>query len=224
MLGAQHELAGGIIGLIFSGWLYFQGQIILAIACFLISIWGANLPDLLDPPTNPFHRSIGHNIVSFILFIITSIIGIALSIIFRWWPFIIATSFSLSVLSHLTLDMMTPMGLPMFVGKSILSIIEIPAYLIPIINIIMMIISIVLALYSIKILAKKIGGVWALLLLFIPVWAALLLGGIALMSVNWLYWLGVVLIVLFIVLLGILILVGIGLDKLLRKNKSSVKS
>ncbi len=219
MLGIQHEAVGGIIGLISSSILYSQNHTLLAIGCFLVTIWGANLPDLLDPPLSPFHRSVGHNFVSFFLFLITSIIGLSLSLMFHWWPWIIATSFSFAVLSHLILDMTTPMGLPLFVGKSVFGVIEIPLYLIPFVNIIMVALTIVLSIYSIKYLAKKIGGIWALILLFIPVWGSLLLFGIALKSMALLSWLGSILISLFIVLILILILVGKKIDKSLNKRK-----
>ena len=223
MLRAEHELIGGVIGIIFGLWLYLQGNILLAFGCFLIAIWGANLPDLLDPPTSPFHRSIGHNFISFILFIIISIIGLALSIIFSWWPFIMATAFSLAVLSHLILDMTTPAGLPMFVGKSFFGFFEIPLFLVPILNIVMLIISIIMALYTIRILAKKIGGIFAMILLFIPIWGATLLFGIALSTASgtlgglW-HLLGGILIFLFIVIILILALVGVSIDATVRAS------
>jgi hypothetical protein len=223
MLGAQHEAAGGVIGLIFSFWLLVQHQsILLVIGCFLISIWGANLPDLLDPPTSRFHRSIGHNFISFFLFLIVSFIALALAILIKQGifetAFILIASFSFSVLSHLVLDMLTPMGLPMFVGKSLLGIIEIPLFLIPVINIVMVIITIVLAIKSIKYLAKKIGGKLALILLFIPVWGSLLLLGIALLSVAWLKWLGFVLLFIFLWCIIILFLIGHSIDVHLKKK------
>jgi len=219
MLGIQHEFAGGIIGLIFGAWLFAQGHPIIAAGCFLISIWGANLPDLLDPPLSPFHRSIGHNFISFFMFLVVFIVGLTLSIIFHWWPLIIVTSFSLAVLSHLVFDMITPMGLPMFVGKSLFGIIEIPLFLIPVINIIMLVVTIILAVYSIRYLAKKIGAKLALLLLFIPVWGSLLLLGIAFSAINWLSWLGYFLLFLFGILIIILIVIGHAIDKSLKKAK-----
>jgi hypothetical protein len=230
MLGVQHEAAGGVIGLIFSFWLWSQYSSnqfapLLILGCFLISIWGANLPDILDPPTNPFHRSVGHNVVSFFLFLLVALISLSLSIIFHWWVFILTSAFAFSVLSHLFLDMLTPMGLPMFVGKSILNLIEIPLFLIPIINIILLIISVISGILSIKYLAKKIGGVLALILVFIPVWGALFILGISLLTIHGtalgfklLNWVGVLLLLIFVVLLGLLIGFGILIDRSIKKK------
>lgn len=189
------------------------------------------MPDLIDPPGNPFHRSIGHNFVSFFMFIIIFLIGIALSLIFKKWPgdwlFITTTSFALAVLSHLILDMTTPMGLPLFFGKSVLVAIGVPFDIIfaltPFLNIIGIVISIVFALISIRFLAKKIGGKLALILLFIPLWGTLLLLGIALLTVKWLVWLGVLLIILFIGCVITLILVGHAIDISLKKQQDAPK-
>lgn len=217
MLGVQHELVGTIIGLFFAVISYSLGHPIVAIGCFLISIWGANLPDILDPPTNPFHRSIGHNFVTFFMFLITSLLGIALSILLSGnWAiiFIVTTSFSLSVLSHLIMDMMTPMGLPMFFGKSIFGIIQIPLYFIPIINLIMIIITIFMALNTIKYLARRIGGKMALALLLIPLWGTLLLLSMALYSR--LMWLSILLIILLVLVTLLIHFLGNLIDNSLR--------
>lgn len=216
MLGVHHQMAGGLIGLLFAVWILMQGHPLLAAACFLISVWGATLPDLLDPPGSPFHRSIGHNIVSFILFILLFLISLGLSILFNWWLFIIITSFAAAVLSHLVLDMTTPMGLPLFMGKSIFGIISIPLFLIPWINIIMVIVTLILSVFSIRYLAKKIGGVWALTVLLIPVWGTFLLLGIAFFTVEWLRWLSWIMWVCFVLTLLGMYGVGRALDASLR--------
>lgn len=219
MLGVQHEFAGGIIGLIFSAWILIQGHPLLAAGCFLITVWGANLPDLIDPPTSPFHRSIGHNFVSLLMFILIFLCAISLSLLFKWWPFIIASSFSLGVLSHLFLDLITPMGLPLFTGKSLFGIIEIPLYLIPWINVLMVIVTIVLAFWTIKITAQKIGGKWALALLLIPIWGTLLLFGIGLLTVSWLKWLGIMVLFLFVICIGMIIGIGQIIDDSLQTKR-----
>jgi hypothetical protein len=131
--------------------------------------------------------------------------------------FILIASFSLGILSHLFLDLLTPMGLPMFVGKSILGLFEIPLWLIPVMNFIMVIVTIVFALYSIKFIAKKIGGIWAMILLFIPMWGSFLVFGLGLKTISFSGWLGNFFIFLFIISLGILILVGKGINSSLKK-------
>lgn len=226
MLRFQHELAGLIIGFIFSLWLWNVHQsrqfvLILVAGCFLMSIWGANLPDLLDPPTSRYHRSIGHNFVSFFMFIFIAIVSLALVILLHGWLWFIIASFSFSYLSHLILDLSTKAGLPMFIGKSLLGIIEIPVFLLPILNYVMIIITIYQALKSINHLAKKIGGKLAMMVLFIPVWGALLLLGIALVTavkVIWLHWIGYALLLMFSWCVTILIFVGHGIDIYLRKQ------
>ncbi|MBN2422072.1 metal-dependent hydrolase [Candidatus Woesearchaeota archaeon] len=220
MLGVQHEFVGGIIGLVFSLWLLIQGHPLLAVGCFLISMWGANLPDLIDPPTSPFHRSIGHNLISFFLFILVSIISLSLALIFKSWLFIITASFSLSVLSHLVLDLFTPIGLPLFAGKSILGLIEIPLYLIPYINILMLIITIILAFKTIKYLAQKLGGKTALFLLLIPIWSSTLLLGIALLSIKWLTLFGYFFLFIFTIMVILIYLCGNSLNSKIKKKIS----
>jgi len=222
MLGVQHGFAGGIIGLFFSAWILPEHPLI-AVGCFLICIWGAILPDWIDPPLSPFHRSIGHNIVSLILFTIMSLVAISLALIFNWWFFIIAAAFFFSVLSHLLLDITTPAGLPLFVGKSFLGIFQIPLFLIPYINIVMIILTIVLAFWSIKFVAKRIGGKLALMLLLIPVWGTLLLLTIALMTIDLLKFLGFI--TGFFLIITILIIIGIGnvIDASLKNGKNKSK-
>jgi hypothetical protein len=170
--------------------------------------------------------------VSFFLFILVFLVGIALSIIFRkWaydWVFIITTAFALSVITHLILDMATPMGLPLFLGKSLLAAIGVPFEVIltltPILNIIGIAITIILALISIKFLAKQIGGKLALILLFIPVWGTLLLLGIALCTLKGLWVaLGILLLILFVVGIGLILLVGHGIDIMLKQEKEKMK-
>lgn len=234
MLKAQHALVGGIIGLIFGIWAYFQGNPLFAVGCFLIAIWGSILPDYIDPPTSYLHRSIGHNLVSFFVFIFMSIIGLALSIIFHSWIIMLPTAFAFGFLSHLILDLTTPMGLPLFVGKQILGIITIPAFFIPILNILLVIFTIITAFSNIKYLAKKIGGVWAMLLFFIPVWGAFLLLGVAFLSMNaqsffmflgspfyygkLFYLLGYILIILFVICVSILSFLGLKLDNKMNRE------
>lgn len=220
MLRTTHALIGAIIGILFGIWLHYVGHSpIMIFACIGITIWAALLPDYIDPPTSFFHRSIGHNIVSLIMFGILAIFGLALAIIFHsWsynWLFIIPTAFSFGFLSHLILDISTPMGSPMFLGKSSLGIIEIPLFLVPFINLVMFVVMIVFAINGIRSLAKKIGGIWAIILLFIPIWGALLLFGIALLTLSGVFWhiLGIILLILFIIAIIILISIGMAIDK-----------
>ncbi|MGV8171756.1 MAG: metal-dependent hydrolase [Candidatus Woesearchaeota archaeon] len=230
MLRATHALLGFLIGTLFAIWLHLSGYIFpIVVGCILIAIWGSILPDSIDPPTNYLHRSIGHNIVSLVFFAIAAIMGLALSIILRsWynvWIFILPTAFAFGFLSHLILDMTTPMGLPMFVGKSILGIIVIPALLIPVVNIIMLIITIITAIIGIKYMAKKVGGIWALILLFIPIWGGLLLLGIALLELTAPLWhfLGIILIILFAITMILLVIFGILLNKTIHFSDKIVK-
>jgi len=122
--------------------------------------------------------------------------------------------------------MLTPMGLPLFVGKSLFGVIEIPLFFIPIINIIMLIITIILAVYSISILAKKVGYKIALMLLFIPVWGTLLLLGMALTTHGgptllgtFSVYVGYFSLSMFGVIVLVLLLVGHALDRRAAKKK-----
>ncbi len=234
MLGVQHGTAGSIIGIIFSAILLMLGYpFLLAAACFLVCVCGASLPDLIDPPGSQFHRSFGHNLITFFFLIVLSLCGIALSIIFRFqtWVYllIICTAFTVSVLSHLILDMTTYMGLPMFAGKSILEKIGIRPNIIfkmiPFLKPLEKMISAFFAITSVIYLSKQIGGKLALILLFLPVWATLLLMGIALCTLSRWWWilLGIILIFLFCICIVLLLLLGVGIDFLLEKFKKKAK-
>ena len=149
MLGIQHEFAGGLIGLIFIGLISFNiiplpysYRLFVAAFCFIFAIYGSNLPDIIDPPFSPFHRSIGHNFVSFFGSFFLSVGFISIIGFFSWieryisfldfaLPFIYSSSlifcsFFISYFLHLLLDLSTPLGLPLFTGKSILGLIEMP--------------------------------------------------------------------------------------------------
>jgi inner membrane protein len=221
MLGPQHELVGALIGLFFAVLAWSHGYPYVGAICFLFSIWGANLPDLLDPPGHFFHRNIGHNFISLFLSLALVIVSIGLFMIFENGyvevPSIIAASFSAGFLSHLIMDALTPMGLPMFVGRSIFGFIQIPLYMIPFVNFVMFLVTIYLAYRSVKYLARKIGGVSAMFLLCIPIWSPLLIGGMALQG-TFLDIIGNILIVLFIVCSLLLVKLGRNLNNKLKNS------
>ncbi len=222
MLGIHHQFVGGLIGLLFGGWLVILGKpSVIVVACIIFSIYFACLPDLIDPPTNPFHRSIGHNFISLILFGFVFLVAISLAILFRWWPFILIASVSLSYLSHLFLDMITPMGLPLFVGKSVGGLFTIPLFLVPWVNLILLVITIFYTFKSIVSLSKKIGGKLALLLVLIPLWSTFLLVGIALYTIDWLKWLGTFMFLLCIFSLMLIYIFGNKIDAQLHKKNTS---
>ena len=219
MLGVKHELAGAIIGTIFSLWLYFLNvNFSIILFCILLSIWAANIPDMIDPPIGYTHRGIGHNFISLILLIIISFLFLGLSLIFKNWIFIITLSFALSILSHLILDLITPRGLPMFGFKSLLGVVYIPASFTPFLNFIMWALTIYSAYKSINYLAKKFGGKLAMIIVCIPIWSVLLVLGIAFMTITWLHWLSVIMFILFFIILFILIKVGERIDIHLNKR------
>ena len=223
----EHSFVGSIIGIIFGAWLIISGHSTIALLCFLFCIWGSLLPDFIDPPGNPFHRSIGHNYISLILFTILGLISLGLAIIVEWWFFIFWTGFFFSVLSHLLLDLTTPMGLPMFTGKSILGLIEIPLLLIPWINVLVILIMLIMSYKSIKFLAKKIGGVKAMLLAFIPLWSTPLVLAIGAKQLSWLGIigdiLGEIMRAIFIIIIIIIIILGIGMNKRNEAKNRKVK-
>jgi hypothetical protein len=86
----------------------------------------------------------------------------------------------------------------------------------------MMIITVILGVLSIKALAKKIGGVFALILVFIPVWGTLLLLGIALLTLHMklLNWLGIILLFFFVIFFSSLFVFGTLINNSI-KNKNS---
>ncbi len=189
----------------------------------LFAIWGANLPDFLDPPGHFLHRSIGHNFISLFSSLALLIVSLGLFMIFESGyvevPSIIVSAFSAGFLSHLIMDAMTPIGLPMFVGRSIFGFLQIPLYMIPFVNFIMFIVTIYLAYRSIKYLAKKIGGIPAIFLLFIPIWSPLLIVGIALQNQgSFSDIVGNTLLVLFVVCSLILVKLGQGLDRKIKQS------
>ncbi|HLD87448.1 MAG TPA: metal-dependent hydrolase [Candidatus Nanoarchaeia archaeon] len=217
MLGVQHELVGSVIGVIVGYLAWSHGHPYVGVICFLFAIWGANLPDILDPPGHFLHRSFGHNFISLFFSLALFAFSFGLFILFESKyievPSIIVVSFSAGFLSHLIMDAMTPMGLPMFVGRSIFGFLQIPLYLIPFINFIMFIVTIWLAYRSIKYIAKKIGGIPAVFLLFIPVWSPLLIIGMALQNQGMLDILGNFLLVGFVVCSLVLVKIGRVLDR-----------
>lgn len=222
MLGPQHELVGAIIGSVFGYLAWSHGHPYIGALCFLFAIWGANLPDLLDPPGHFLHRSIGHNFISLFSSLALLVVSLGTFAIFESGfievPSIIVAAFSAGFFSHLMMDAMTPMGLPMFVGRSLFGFLQIPLYAIPFVNFIMFIITIYLAYRSVKYLAKKIGGIPAIFLLFIPVWSPLLIMGIALQNKGVFDMLGNVLLVLFVVCSMVLVKMGKGLNRNLKQT------
>ncbi len=244
MLGIQHEFAGSLIGITFIGLISFNiislpysYRLFVAALCFIFAIYGSNLPDIIDPPFSPFHRSIGHNFVSFFGSFFLSV-GFILVIVFFSWvvryisfldfflPFIYSSSLIfcslfISYFVHLLLDLSTPMGLPLFAGKSILGIIEMPLYFVPIVNIIMLIITIIMSLMSIKYISSKITGKLAVPLALMPIWSTFGLFGILLKRVNFSIssYAGDLLLLLGLVMLFTLVLIGHSIDKSLKKNK-----
>jgi hypothetical protein len=135
--------------------------------------------------------------------------------------FIFVLAFFTGFLSHLLLDLSTPMGLPLFCGKSILGLITVPLYLVPFLNILMIIFTIALGLISITYLAKKIGGKLAMMILFIPIWSFFLVFSIALLPYpGILRFLGVVFLFLTIIIVGIILVIGYLLDIVLKKGET----
>lgn len=223
MLGPQHSIAGAVIGGVFGIWLLLLNHPWIAIFTFLISIWAATLPDFIDPPTSPFHRSIGHSFISLFLFGLGFLLFISLSWLTSWWIFIMSSAFTLSFLVHLLLDLTTPAGLPVFFGKTIFGILEIPLYMIPVLNIILIIVTVLLSLYGVYYISKKIGGKLTLLILFIPVWGTLLLVGIALLQISLLNWLSILVFLLFFAIIAVLLSMGHLIDMKIKKNPNIQK-
>jgi hypothetical protein len=91
--------------------------------------------------------------------------------------------------------------------------------MIPWINVLMVIITIVLAYWTIKITAKKIWDKWALTLLLIPIWGSLLLFGIALLTISWLKWLGFIILFMFVICIGMIIGFGQIINESLKFEK-----
>lgn len=246
MLGIQHEFAGGLVGLTFTGLILFNViplpnsyRLFVAAFCFIFAIYGSNLPDIIDPPFSPFHRSIGHNFVSFFGSFFLSVGFISIIVFFSWieryisfldfaLPFIYSSSlifcsFFISYFFHLLLDLSTPLGLPLFTGKSILGIIEMPLYLVPFVNIIMLIITIITSLISIKYISKKISGKIAVPLALLPLWGTFGIFGILLIKVNFsiISYAGDLLVVLASIMLFIFVLIGHSIDSSLKKKNNT---
>src|SRR3989338_4732031 len=193
MLGWQHKFAGSIIGLVFCFciWLHIENPLFVLIFCGLclsLSIWGSVLPDFIDPVGSPFHRSIGHSFATLFLFTLAFVFSLGFGVLFRdtflFVLFIIPASFFLSFVSHLLLDLMTPMGLPLFVGNSVRGLFVVPLAVIPLINILLLVLTLYLGYKSLKLLSKKMGGKTAAFLFFIPLWSIPLFFSMLLFNVD----------------------------------------
>ncbi len=228
MLGIHHAAVGIILGLVFLVLTWIGGHHSVGFLCLAFAFFGSLLPDWLDPPGpgNFLHRSVGHNFVSLFLFAGVFVMSLVVTYIFDkldWWLLedltLVVAAFSAGFLSHLIMDAMTPMGLPMFVGRSIFGLLQIPLYMVPFVNFIMFVITIYLAYRSIKHLAKKIGGIPAMFLLFIPIWSPLLVIGATLWdNGSILGVIGHVLIGLFVVCALLLVKMGKSWNRNLKQS------
>lgn len=118
--GLTHQAAGAAAGVI--GYLLddnpepgAMGRLVLAL---LVGVQAAKLPDKLEPATSPHHRQFFHSIL------VLCVTAFAVKRILKWkpeetWKKLLKLTFlvaGLAYLSHLLLDAMTPMSIPL-VGK-----------------------------------------------------------------------------------------------------------
>jgi len=238
MIGLRHEIAGLVLGLLCCALLVWQGHPIIGIACLFLALWGANLPELIDPIRNPFPRAVGHNFASLFLFGMVCLASIGVSYAFKdsnivLGMFAIMAAFSAGVVAHLLLDMMAKKGLPLFTGRSLLGLIRIPLFLVPVVNVVLLISTAVSVIDTVRTLSKKMGGRLALIIVLIPLWIPFLIAGLALVFANYPdistypvsiagYILGgFSLVMLLVIIMGILLL-GKTIDRFITKKSSSV--
>jgi membrane-bound metal-dependent hydrolase YbcI (DUF457 family) len=117
MNGKQHLLLGGAIG--FCGYIAYrlvEEKPIDLLELILFSIGGAIvgiLPDILEPATNPNHRSFFHSIISLLLLLCGDYILLQNEGVSEELKALI-TTLSMAYGSHLLADSSTPKGLPFF--------------------------------------------------------------------------------------------------------------
>ena len=105
-----HIIAGSIAGA--ASYLVFKNSEGVSpkelLSCIVTGAFCGILPDILEPPTSPFHRQSFHSLMAGAVITGSTIFISKESVIGR-----ILISGSIGYLSHLTLDARTPMRLPL---------------------------------------------------------------------------------------------------------------
>ena len=90
--------------------------------------------------------------------------------------------------------------------------------MIPVLNIILIIATVLFSLYGVYYISKKIGGKLTLVILFIPLWGTVLLAGLALFQISSLNIVTFFLFLVFFVIIGVLMFLGHLIDMKIKKN------